>query len=120
MTNLKNIRWIKTALIGLLLFVVFYGLFFPANAQENNKLDYHEKYRPQYHLTSAAGALFDPTALVYVNGYYQVNRRLALSKDLIHWKLERRGRLNTDTTREMSGSVVIDEKNSSGFGIGNK
>jgi sucrose-6-phosphate hydrolase SacC (GH32 family) len=95
-------------------------IFFSCFAQEKDKPAYKEKYRPQYHLTSPKGALFDPTALVYVNGYYQVNQRLAISKDLVHWKLEKRQRLNTDSTREMSGSVVIDEQNSSGFGLAGK
>ena len=45
---------------------------------------------------------------------------MAISSDLVHWKLGSRERLNTDSTREMSGSVVIDEKNTSGFGLNNK
>ncbi len=95
-------------------------LWYNVNAQPKDAIIYHEIYRPQYHLTTPKGALFDPTALVYVNGYYQVNRRLAISKDLVHWKLGSKERLNTDSTREMSGSVVIDEQNSSGFGIDRK
>jgi fructan beta-fructosidase len=100
--------------------IILNTIFFSCFAQEKDKPSYKEKYRPQYHLTSPTGALFDPTALVYVNGYYQVNQRLAISKDLVHWQLEKRERLNTDSTREMSGSVVIDEQNSSGFGIAGK
>lgn len=92
------------------------AIFFSCYAQERDKPTYKEKYRPQYHLTSPTGALFDPTALVYVNGYYHVNQRLAISKDLVHWQLEKKERLNTDSTREMSGCVVIDKQNSSGFG----
>ena len=95
-------------------------LLYNVNAQTKDTILYHEIYRPQYHLTTPKGALFDPTALVYVNGYYHVNRRLATSDDLVHWKLGARKRLNTDSTREMSGSVVIDEQNSSGFGIDGK
>lgn len=103
------------ATLKFILLIILNTIFFSCFAQEKNKPTYKEKYRPQYHLTSPAGALFDPTALVYVNGYYQVNQRFAISKDLVHWQLEKRERLNTDSTREMSGSVVIDEQNSSGF-----
>jgi sucrose-6-phosphate hydrolase SacC (GH32 family) len=78
---------------------------------------FQEKYRPQYHLTTPRGALFDPTALVYVDGQYQVNKGIAKSTDLVHWKLGRAQRLHTDSVAEMSGSAVIDSANSSGFGI---
>jgi len=90
--------------------------YFTSFSQKKAVSIFKEKYRPNYHLTSVKGALFDPTALVYVNGYYQVNRRLALSKDLVHWKFENRHSIKTDSTREMSGSVVIDSSNTSGFG----
>lgn len=88
-----------------------------SEAQNQSGVTFTEKYRPQYHLTTPTGALFDPTALVYLNGSYQVNRRLAITKDLVHWKFGTRERLNTDSTREMSGSAVVDENNTSGFGI---
>jgi fructan beta-fructosidase len=106
----------KLKIIFLLCFGLNNFLLYNLNGQTKDTILYQEKYRPQYHLTTPKGALFDPTALVYVNGYYQVNRRLAISKDLVHWKLGSKERLNTDSTREMSGSVVIDERNSSGFG----
>ena len=110
----------KIKIIFLLCFSFTIFPLYNVNAQPKDTILYHEKYRPQYHLTTPKGALFDPTALVYVNGFYQVNRRLAISNDLVHWKLGNRERLNTDSTREMSGSVVIDEQNSSGFGIDGK
>lgn len=103
-----------------LLYFILNFIFLQAQAQQKDTPVYSEKYRPQFHLTPPQGTLFDPTALVYVNGFYQVNRRLAISNDLLHWKLANRQRLNTDSTREMSGSVVIDEHNSSGFGIDGK
>ncbi|MEO7212979.1 glycoside hydrolase family 32 protein [Mucilaginibacter sp.] len=86
-------------------------------AKGNDTASYKEMYRPQYHLTSSRGALFDPTALVYVDGEYQVNRGVAKSTDLVHWKLGRAQRLGNDTFREMSGSAVIDSFNTSGFGV---
>ncbi|PWG79304.1 glycoside hydrolase family 32 protein [Pararcticibacter amylolyticus] len=81
------------------------------------EVTYHEKYRPQYHLTPPRGPLFDPTALVYVDGEYQVNKGIALSKDLVHWKLGRAQSLSTDSVAEMSGSALIDSFNTSGFGV---
>jgi sucrose-6-phosphate hydrolase SacC (GH32 family) len=77
---------------------------------------YHEKYRPQYHLTSPKGALFDPTDLVYYDHLYHVNKGLATSPDLVHWKIGIRKSVGTDSVREMSGSLVVDSLNTSGFG----
>lgn len=107
---------IKTAILFTI--AINIGLF--GKAQKDNDQPFTEKYRPQYHLTPIQGALFDPTALVYVNGQYQVNRRLATSNDLIHWKHGVVQKINTDSTWEMSGSVVIDENNTSGFGRNGK
>lgn len=85
--------------------------------QPADSVTFNELYRPKYHLTTPMGALFDPTALVYTHGKYQVNKGIASSTDLIHWKHGRAQRLSSDTVREMSGSAVIDSLNTSGFGL---
>lgn len=95
------------------------------SAQQKDKSDtplFQEKFRPQFHLTPVKGWVNDPTALVYVNGLYQVNKRLAVSTDLIHWKLEMlpNGFNPNDSVGEMSGSAVVDVNNTSGFGINGK
>jgi fructan beta-fructosidase len=99
---------------------------FTANAQEQpnggreGKATYQELYRPQFHLTPPTGGLIDPTDLIYVNGSYQANKRLAVSPDLIHWQLNKRARLSNGIASEMSGSTVLDEHNTSKFGINGK
>lgn len=91
----------------------------PAHGSKDTAI-YHEKYRPQYHLTPKTGGLIDPTDLIYLNGYYQANKRLAVSPDLIHWEINKRARLSNERESEMSGSTVLDEHNSSGFGVNGK
>src|SRR3954462_3574523 len=59
----------------------------PGDAVSDTTL-FQETFRPQYHLTPVRGWVNDPTALVYVDGLYQVNKRLAVSNDLIHWQRE--------------------------------
>ena len=83
---------------------------------------FNEPFRPQYHLTPVTGWVNDPTALVYVDGYYQFNKRLAVSRDLIHWERYDRPRSfnRNDSVAEMSGSAVLDVNNTSGFGINGK
>lgn len=79
---------------------------------------FHEKFRPQFHLTPIRGWVNDPTDLVYVKGEYQVNKRLAISTDLIHWQRSIRSHsFRKDSVAEMSGSAVLDVNNTSGFGI---
>jgi len=94
-----------------------------AQQSESGRVDtvtYREKYRPQYHLTPKSGGLIDPTDLIYVDGKYQANKRLAVSADLLHWQVSPRTRLSNERESEMSGSTVLDVNNSSGFGINGK
>lgn len=88
-----------------------------ATKSPSDTVTFNELYRPKYHLTTPNGALFDPTALAYVAGNYQVNKGKASSTDLIHWTHGNAQRLGSDTVSEMSGSVVIDSLNTSGFGL---
>src|SRR5436305_1135980 len=83
---------------------------------------FQETFRPQYHLTPVTGWVNDPTALVYVDGLYQVNKRLAVSTDLIHWQREEHPHSfdGKDSVGEMSGSAVLDVNNTSGFGVNGK
>lgn len=77
---------------------------------------FRETYRPQFHLTKKEGFFIDPTATVWLNGRYHVNKRLATSADLLRWELEENKRIRNDSVREMSGGAVIDWNNTSGFG----
>lgn len=96
------------------------------------------QWRPVYHFTAPKNWLNDPNGLIYIDGvyhlYYQHNPfenkwghmswGHATSKDLINWKhlpvaipeIEKKD----TTTWIFSGSAVLDEHNSSGFGKNGK
>ncbi|HEX4849542.1 MAG TPA: glycoside hydrolase family 32 protein [Puia sp.] len=91
---------------------------------------YTEKYRPRFHFTPAINWTNDPNGLVYYKGtyhlFYQYNPYgikwghmswgHAESHDLIHWKHLPVALTEKDGTMIFSGSAVIDEKNTTGFG----
>ncbi|KAL2821676.1 glycosyl hydrolase [Aspergillus granulosus] len=96
---------------------------------------YTEVYRPQFHFSPAKNWMNDPNGLVYDDGtyhlYFQYNPGgttwgamswgHATSRDLTHWTehpvaLRARGFPDNITEMFFSGTVVIDEQNTSGFG----
>jgi levanase len=92
---------------------------------------YQEQFRPQYHFTPAKNWMNDPNGLVSYRGkhhmFYQYNPFAdtwgatiswghAVSKDMVHWEELPVAIPATDTLSIFSGSAVVDEKNSSGFG----
>ncbi|KAL2831290.1 glycosyl hydrolase family protein [Aspergillus pseudoustus] len=96
---------------------------------------YTEMYRPQFHFSPAKNWMNDPNGLVYDDGtyhlYFQYNPGgttwgamswgHASSRDLTHWTehpvaLQARGFPDNITEMFFSGTVVIDEHNTSGFG----
>ncbi|KAL2814517.1 glycosyl hydrolase [Aspergillus cavernicola] len=99
------------------------------------KEPYTELYRPQFHFSPQKNWINDPNGLVYEDGtyhlYYQYNPGgatwgalswgHATSKDLTHWTeqpvaLLARGFPDNVTEMFFSGSIVVDEENTSGFG----
>jgi fructan beta-fructosidase len=89
-----------------------------------------ESYRPRMHYTAPASWINDPNGLVYVDGvyhlFYQTNPDgthhanlswgHAVSADLLHWR-DRPVAIRCDEYEEVySGSVVDDDRNTSGLG----
>ncbi|CAI7650348.1 unnamed protein product [Penicillium viridicatum] len=96
---------------------------------------YMEPYRPQFHFSAEKNWLNDPNGLVYDDGVYHLFFQYnpggdtwgamswghATSKDLLHWTeqpvaLEARGFPNNITEMFYSGTAIVDERNTSGFG----
>jgi sucrose-6-phosphate hydrolase SacC (GH32 family) len=78
---------------------------------------YREAYRPQYHFTPPTSSMGDPSGLVYDHGIYHLYYwRHATSPDLVHWSHKPVAFQRNDSLAQMSGSVVLDEQNTSGFG----
>lgn len=82
---------------------------------------YTEKFRPQYHFSAERGNLADPNGLVYFKGeyhlFFQQNGQWghAVSKDLIHWKHLDLALTYGELGQSLSGSVIVDENDTSGF-----
>jgi fructan beta-fructosidase len=89
-----------------------------ANAIGQDTSYLSQKYRPQYHFSPATGWIGDPDGLVYKNGLFHLYWwGHATSPDLVHWKEEPRPMKGDNTAFSFfSGSVAIDNQNTSGFG----
>ncbi|MEU5198281.1 GH32 C-terminal domain-containing protein [Streptomyces scabiei] len=89
-----------------------------------------ETYRPQFHFTPEKNWMNDPNGLVYYKGeyhlFYQYNPNgngwgdmswgHAVSKDLVHWEELPLALSHDDEEMVFSGSAVVDENNTTGFG----
>lgn len=101
-------------------------LYHQGNAQE---ISYTEKYRPQLHFSPKAHWMNDPNGMVYYKGEYHLFYQYypdstvwgpmhwghATSKDLIHWKHQPVALYPDSLGYIFSGSVVVDENNTSGL-----
>ncbi|HVU56976.1 MAG TPA: glycoside hydrolase family 32 protein [Puia sp.] len=111
-----------------------YVAFFVVWVHGISQAPYHEQYRPQIHFTPQAHWMNDPNGLVYWKGVYHMFFQYypngsnwgpmhwghAVSKDLVHWEQEPIALYPDSLGYIFSGSAVVDEHNSSGFGVGGK
>jgi len=95
----------------------------------SNDTAYTQPYRNQVHFSPRQNWTNDPNGLVFYEGEYHLffqHNPLgirwghmtwghAVSPDLMHWK-ELSPAITEDTVMAFSGSVVVDERNTSGFG----
>jgi fructan beta-fructosidase len=93
---------------------------------------YNEPFRPQFHFSPEKIWMNDPNGLVYSDGewhfFYQYNPvgdtwghmswGHAVSKDLFHWQHLPVALREEDGVMIFSGSAVVDQNNTSGFGQG--
>lgn len=119
--KLKVYLWIFSLLM-------FYNISYSQGVLTDNQ---REKYNPDYHFFPT----IDPTGLFYFGGKYILNWGSATSDDLVHWKMTKYGLERNDFNKKIfsgigfnpelfrsqvisgiSGSVVIDSNNTSGFG----
>ena len=91
---------------------------------------YDEQYRPQVHFTPAKNWMNDPNGMFYLDGeyhlFYQYNPQgndwgnmswgHAVSPDMIRWEEQPVALLGDNLGAIFSGSAVVDEDNTSGFG----
>jgi fructan beta-fructosidase len=81
---------------------------------------YGEPYRPQYHFSPDKGWIGDPDGLIHYNGRFSLFWwGKAISTDLVHYIQESSLVMTGDAgnVRYFSGSVVVDKRNTAGFGV---
>ncbi len=112
----------------ILLLLILQNRIYSQGISTNNPND---KYNPEYHFYPS----IDPTGLFFYGGKYYLNWGSATSNDLVHWKMTKYGLARNDFNKKLfsgvgfspelfrsqvisgiSGSVVIDSNNTSGFG----
>ena len=91
-------------------------------------------YRPNFHFTPKANWMNDPNGMFYLNGKYHLYFQYypdgnvwgpmhwghAISEDMIAWEEQPIALFPDDLGLIFSGSAVVDENNSSGFGKDDK
>jgi len=87
------------------------------NMSAEVEADYVERYRPQFHFTPPTGWMGEPSGLVYEDGLYHLFYwGHPVRRDLVRWEHWSRALTNENGVAVMSGSAVVDLRNTSGFG----
>jgi fructan beta-fructosidase len=93
---------------------------------------FSEQHRPQFHFSPEEKWMNDPNGLVYLEGEYHLFFQYypndivwgpmhwghTVSKDLVHWEHLPIGLYPDSLGYVFSGSIVVDQNNTSGFGNG--
>ncbi len=98
------------------------GLILLITCTANAQRVYEEEYRPQFHFSPESGWIGDPDGLVkFQNKYHLFWWGHAVSDDLVHWDQKIYPMRGDDGSFSYyTGTVVVDKKNTSGFGDGTK
>jgi fructan beta-fructosidase len=102
--------------------LIFASLGFGGSAGAQSAIldRYDEPYRPQYHFSPEKGWIGDPDGLIHYNGSFSLFWwGKATSTDLVHCTQESSLVMTGDAgdVRYFSGSVVVDKRNTAGFGV---
>jgi fructan beta-fructosidase len=127
---LKNMKKTSFILCIVLAFLILWSC--QPNVSQTTVEDtyYQEDFRPQFHFSPEANWMNDPNGMVYLDGEYHLFYQYhpdstvwgpmhwghAVSKDLVHWEHLPIALFPDKWGTIFSGSVVYDEKNSSGLG----
>lgn len=121
---MKTLQTTSLALIGCLL------LSCSDQPQQTQSVYYGEKYRPQFHFSPEANWMNDPNGMVYFDGEYHLFYQYypdstvwgpmhwghAVSPDMVKWKHLPVALYPDSLGYIFSGSAVVDQANTSGFG----
>ena len=123
---------IPTYFIILILFSLLSCKVSNKDSDSNAKSDYYsEPHRPQYHFSPEANWMNDPNGMVYYEGEYHLFYQYypdstvwgpmhwghAVSTDMVSWEHLPIALFPDSLGYIFSGSAVVDEGNTSGFGI---
>ncbi|MFN3649794.1 MAG: glycoside hydrolase family 32 protein [Armatimonadota bacterium] len=121
---------LKIIALGLLLGCLCQAASLGQPAEPGAEPLMRETYRPRYHYSPVRNFMNDPNGLVYHRGEYHLFHQYnpfgnqwghmswghAVSRDLVHWEHLPVALQEADGVMIFSGSAVVDERNTSGFG----